>query len=340
MGVTATAPGKLFLLGKYAVLHGAPALLAAMDARCRVSLAPADSWRLTARPLGLTDLALADDGGPPKSATEDLRRASAVFDAVRRTVMRDHDLPPLSVTIDTRAFFQGAHKLGLGASAAVAVAVIAAMHRLLGYPEDNAAVADAATRAHRMAQGGEGSGADVATSVYGGIVEFVAGQPVQPRDWPAGLHARPVITGDGADTRELVAAVRHLAVIDPAGHDTAMSRLADIADRGRMATVRSDIPALLGACRASLGALAALGAAAGAGIVTARHRALADAVAGTGAVFKTTGAGGGDMGLILSSSRAMLDAATRAAESLGHVCPALAFGVPGVAVTDVSGTVR
>ncbi len=340
MGVTATAPGKLFLLGEYAVLHGAPALLAAMDARCRVWLEPADSWRLTARPLGLADLALADDGGPPKSATEDLRRALAVFDAVRRTVTHDHELPPLSVTIDTRAFFRGDHKLGLGASAAVAVTLTAAMHRLLGYPEDHAAIADAATRAHRMAQGGEGSGADVATSVYGGIVEFVAGQPVRPRDWPPGLHARPVITGDGADTRELVAAVRHLAVIDPAGHDTAMSRLADIADRGRTATVRSDIPALLDACRAGLDALTALGTAAGAGIVTVRHRALADAMAGTGAVFKTTGAGGGDLGLILAPSQAALDAATRAAESLGHGCPALEFGAGGVVATDVSGAVR
>lgn len=340
MGVTATAPGKLFLLGEYAVLHGAPALLAAMDARCRVTLEPADCWHVTARPLGLSELTLADDGAIPAEASDDVRRALTVFDAVRRTVTAETELPPLRVTIDTSDFFRHGSKLGLGASAAVAVALTAALHRLLGRPDDPTTVCQTATAAHRRAQGGEGSGADVATAAHGGIVEFAAGQPVQPRAWPAGLHARPVMTGNGADTRELVAAVRRLAVTDPAGHATAIGRLAALADRGRMALVQSDIPEFLAVCRASLEALATLGATAGADIVTAPHRTLAAVVAETGAVFKTTGAGGGDLGLILAASPSVMEAARRAAEALGHACPPLAFGASGVAVTDVSATVR
>ncbi|MDT0635785.1 hypothetical protein [Spectribacter hydrogenoxidans] len=340
MGVTATAPGKLFLLGEYAVLHGAPALLAAMDARCRINLEPADCWRVTARPLGLSELILADDGAIPAEASDDVRRALTVFDAVRRTVATESELRPLQVTIDTTAFFRGGHKLGLGASAAVAVALTAGLHRLLGHPDDPATVCNTATAAHRLAQGGEGSGADVATATHGGIVEFAAGRPAQPRAWPAGLHARPVMTGNGADTRELVAAVRRLATTDPTGHAAAIRRLADLADQGRAAVIRSDIPGLLTACRASLEALATLGVAAGADIVTAQHRALAAAVAETGAVFKTTGAGGGDLGLILAASPSVMEAARRAAEALGHTCPPLAFGAGGVAVTDVSATVR
>lgn len=340
MGVTATAPGKLFLLGEYAVLHGAPALLAAVNARCRVTLEPADCWRLTARPLGLSELALADDGGMPVEASDDIRRALTVFDAVRRTIAAETELPTLRVTIDTSDFFQRGDKLGLGASAAVAVALTAALHRLLGRPDDPATVCHTATAAHRLAQGGEGSGADVAAAAHGGIVEFAAGQPVQPRAWPTGLHARPVITGNGADTRELVAAVRRLAVTDPAGHAAAIGRLVELADRGRMALIQPDIPEFLAVCQASLEVLATLGAAAGVDIVTAPHRALAAAAAETGAVFKTTGAGGGDLGLILAASPSVLEAASRAAETLGHACPPLVFGASGVAVTDVSATVR
>ena len=50
-GVTASAPGKLVLAGEYAVLAGAPAIVAAMDRRvvCRVAVAERGHWQFLSR---------------------------------------------------------------------------------------------------------------------------------------------------------------------------------------------------------------------------------------------------------------------------------------------------
>ena len=50
MRVKVSAPGKMVLLGEYAVLVGAPAAVTAVNRRARVELAPSASnhWRLIA----------------------------------------------------------------------------------------------------------------------------------------------------------------------------------------------------------------------------------------------------------------------------------------------------
>ncbi len=42
MAVFAEAPGKLVILGEYAVLTGAPALVLAIDRYCRAEIAPSE----------------------------------------------------------------------------------------------------------------------------------------------------------------------------------------------------------------------------------------------------------------------------------------------------------
>ena len=65
-------------------------------------------------------------------------------------------------------------KLGLGSSAAAAAVAVGATLLAGGHdPEAEPAVSFAmADRAHRDAQGGRGSGADVAAAVYGGIIAY------------------------------------------------------------------------------------------------------------------------------------------------------------------------
>ena len=86
--IVTSAPGKLFLLGEYAVLEGAPALLTAVDARVRVRIEPAEAgrWRLDAPDLGIGSLTLGADGTLPAGLDAGTRRNLRVFDAVRATV--------------------------------------------------------------------------------------------------------------------------------------------------------------------------------------------------------------------------------------------------------------
>lgn len=333
MGLTvnASAAGKLFILGEYAVLHGAPALVAAVNVRARIRATPARAWRLDAPQLGIHGYRLAGDGGLPGDCRPARRQALAVFDAARHLAAREGVLPPLDIVIDTAAFFGAGGKLGLGASAAVAAALIGLFNAINHHSHTRKQLGRQAIAAHRLAQNGEGSGADVAAALLGGLVGYRLDQP-RRHAWPAGLHARAVVTGNGADTRKLVAAVRRLQTRDPTTHGRCIERLCGLAETGYAAMSENNPAALLAAADGYFDALAALGRAARADIVTAAHHELRDLAAQQGCVFKPTGAGGGDLGLLLSDAPRTLEDCDRALAAAGHRCLPLRFGALGLRV--------
>lgn len=312
------APGKLFLLGEYAVLEGASVLVAAVDRRARVRLAPAAEWSLTTLP----DL---EGAGMARSA---------VFDAVRRTLAAHCELAPHAVTVDTRAFFGPGGKLGLGASAAVAAALTKAFAAAGGLRAGPAALCALAIAAHREAQGGTGSGADVAAAMHGGVVAFAAGRDAHPLPWPQDLHVAAVVTGGGADTRDLVGTVRRLRETDPARYDRHIGRLGRLAETGRDAFAAGDAAAFVAAAGDYRKALSVLGNAAGAAILLPAHARLAALASEAGAAFKPSGAGGGDLGLVLADSAPALERACAAIRSAGFAVPALRFGAAGARPAD------
>lgn len=307
--VAFSAPGKLFLLGEYAVLEDAPALLAAVDRRATVRMRASDAWHLRTRP------ALSD---------------TTVFKAVRNATAARCELPPQDVVIDTRDFFGPAGKLGLGASAAVAAALTGALTEAGGLRPGRAELCNLAMAAHREAQDGTGSGADVATAVHGGVLAFTAGKMPEPLDWLPGLHAAAVITGDGADTRHLVRAVQTFERTEPVRYRSLMQSLAAFAEAGRDAWTAGDSVKFLRITEAYREALTVLGVAAGADIVLPAHQRLTMLAADAGAVFKPSGAGGGDIGLLLADSASALNRARTAVAGAGFEMPELDFGAEGL----------
>jgi phosphomevalonate kinase len=339
--ILTSAPGKLFLLGEYAVLEGAPALLTAVDARVRVRVEPADAptWRLEAADLGIRGLALGADGTLPTGPDAGTRDSLRVFDAVRAAVAELADRrggirpggilhPALAVSIDSGALRAGGHKLGLGSSAAVAVALTAALARAAGLELDRGAVFVLANAAHRAAQGGAGSGGDVAASTYGGLLRYTKDTPPMPLAWPAGLTMLVVVTGTGSSTTDLVGRVGDYAARDRAGYRADLDRLIALAECAPAAVRSADL--FLELASDYFDALCRLDAHAHAGIVTDRHRQLRELAAQHSAVFKTSGAGGGDVGLAFSHSGApALELAAALAAAGADVVP-LGFGTAGL----------
>ncbi len=285
----ARAPGKLVLSGAYAVLEGAPCLVAAVD---RYAVADA------ARPAPFVPdevRAAIDAGAIPRAPW---------FDA---TALRDH------------APDGSSRKLGLGSSAAILAASLGAV---LGdrVPEEHAlraAVFPVALAAHRKAQGG-GSGVDVAASVFGGVLlanvaptgNLTVAQHLLPAGTVVEVFASPV----AAVTRELLARVRSLAALSPARHRACL----DAAAAGARAAVEArSIAALVLAISAQTDALASLGEAAGAPIVTEEVSALRAPATAEGGTFAPSGAGGGDIAIFVG----------RAASSAGFRAAAMARGL-------------
>ncbi len=143
MTVVASAPGKIVLSGEYAVLDGVPAISMAVGRRAVVTLANSSS--------GECNLS-----APGFAGADKYRILDAVCDGVR---------PEKNIKLDSRAFSDGGNKTGIGSSAALTVALVASLNE----SED---VLSEALLAHRAAQGGAGSGVDVATAVRGGLIEF------------------------------------------------------------------------------------------------------------------------------------------------------------------------
>ncbi|TFD32241.1 mevalonate kinase family protein [Cryobacterium cryoconiti] len=307
--IRASAPGKLFLLGEYAVLEGAPALLTAVDRRVEVTIdeSRTGAWQVSAPNLGIRDLTLATDGALPAGLTDQQRAHLRVFDEVRATVQAaalptaarwSLTVPPLTISIDSSALSRGGHKLGLGSSAATAVALTAALARAWALSLDQGELFRLAHAAHRSAQNGAGSGGDVAASVHGGLIRYTPGAAIVPLRWPEELRISAVVTGEGSLTTRLVGRVADYAAENPAGHRADLDRLARLAGQAEAALAE---PAdFLRLASDYFSALCELDEHARAGIVSARHRELHALARREGGVFKTSGAGGGDVGLAFS----------------------------------------
>lgn len=331
--VQASAPGKLFLLGEYAVLDGAPALLTAVDRRVSVSITDSVDahWHVRTPGLGTGETVLGRHGELPAGLDAQARERLRVFDAVRTLVPSE---APLSISIDSTAFFatdNNLNKLGVGSSAAVATALTAALLAADGSAPDPEQIRVLATEAHRAAQGGTGSGGDVAASSHGGLIGYTQDSTPTPLSWPEELTIMAVLTGTGSSTTDLVATVAEFAKREGSRYREDIDRLADLA---RRAEVALRLPqAFLDLADDYFDALVALDEHSGAGIVSNYHRRLHSLAAGFGGVFKTSGAGGGDVGLAFVPTGAAVGKLGAAFAQAGAQAVPLTFGGRGVEVT-------
>jgi phosphomevalonate kinase len=293
------APGKMVLCGAYAVLEGAPAIAVAVSRG-----AYADSSRAALTPT-------------PEVAA-----------ALERT----HEGPFVAPHTDASGMFVGARKLGLGASAAILVASLAARVADAGADLSNPVVRDAlfirAREAHAEAQGG-GSGVDVAASVYGGTLRYVMGQRVRHVALPAGLGIHVFACGTSARTSELRSEVDRLAKVNPALHRACIGDLCAIARDAEVAIERGDAGALIDALRRTARGLARLGTAAQVGIVPPGFDLLEEIAAREDASFSVSGAGGGDVAVYVGPS-APSAAFLEAAHALGLFSLSLTLDTKGV----------
>jgi phosphomevalonate kinase len=297
----ARAPGKLVLSGAYSVLERAPALVAAVD----------------------------------RYVVADTARAAEIVTAeVAEAVKRG--LIPRAIGFDANALREpladgSSRKLGLGSSAAILVATLAAFD--LTSEDLRDALFLNALDIHRTAQGG-GSGLDVAASCFGGVLRFQLGAPTssghptirtEPHRLPDAVFETWACP-QSAGTSGMLARVRQLAAADPAEYAACIEPAKDAAAR---AAAARDGTALLTALVDQRNALARLGAAADIPIMTAEIAELHALALGEGACFYPSGAGGGDIALY-AGERASSRAFRARAGALGLARLELCIGAPGV----------
>jgi phosphomevalonate kinase len=305
-----SAPGKLMISGEYAVLDGAEAIVASVDRRAVVRVCD----RSEATTL------------PPE--------AQASFEFAQRLL----GPAPVVLSLDVATLRSGDKKLGLGSSAAAAVAAAGAVFAFHGHDLNEhttrEAVMNAALEGHRAVAPG-GSGADVAAAALGGFVRFRR-TPDQLQtenlSWPASLPIRVVWTRQEARTSTFVARVKQLAAADPGRYAAVMAVLRRAGDRVLVSAVAANDSALIHAIDAYGLAMAALGVAAGVDIVTDTLARIADAARALGGAAKPSGAGGGDVAIAILPDLRAVTHFELACRGLGTELLSLSLGTTGVRV--------
>lgn len=296
----ASAPGKIMLLGEYAVLEGGPALIAAANRRACGRWLSADSFS-RGQPHEPHAPREPHGAGPSNAESRHGRRgldsavkpSPVVASVFARARLLGYPFRG-DVAIDTTCFRDAAgEKLGLGSSSAAAVVTAA----LIVGRDEKTAILDLALGGHRGAFRGQGSGVDVAASVYGGVFS-TRSQPA-PRvplgGALPGLGLHVLFTGESASTAEFVRACRACGRF--ASHAETMTMLAE---EGIAAYAAKNAEAFLTAARAYGRAMASLGTDAGVPIVTEQIAAVMEAAEAAGGAAKPSGAGGGDIVVLWS----------------------------------------
>ncbi len=165
---TISAPGKLFLSGEYAVLWGGEARVLGTAPRAHALVRRREDRRVEVVLQGGRLLGDATPAGVRWSApvTADFHFVATAIDLAYR--LSGVEGPGFSVAFEPSPLVHG-HKLGLGSSARATVLAVEASRAALEASWDTLKLA---LLAHADAQGGKGSGGDVAASVAGGVVRY------------------------------------------------------------------------------------------------------------------------------------------------------------------------
>jgi phosphomevalonate kinase len=302
MRVCASAPGKLVLLGEYAVLDGAPALVMACAPRAVAAIGGAATARCRLTAVMRETEAREFAPGEPTG--------SALVDAVLAELKPRLPWHAWTAHIDSAGFFRGAAKLGLGSSAAALVAFAGAARAAAGEP--GPPDLGALIRAHRQFQGGSGSGIDVAAALAGGTVRFAllpdgAAESVSVR-LPEGVGFACVFAGGSASTPGLVGKYRQWMASGSVRTAELRQRMFDVANGGCVAADQRDGAAFVAAIDDYGRCLADLGHEIGADLVTATHVRIGRLAGEFGLAYKVSGAGGGDVGIACGLDSAALRA--------------------------------
>lgn len=306
-----TVPGKLVLLGEYAVLApGEPGIVLAVWPGLTVTWTAGEATTVAAPDLGVEPLPVAD-------AAEALPFVWSAWQVLHEVYGKR--VPAGSLVIEGQFALDG-QKLGLGGSAAACVGAVAAWLQAMGEPARPEDVYRLAAVAHHRRQQ-NGSGIDVAAAAFGGLGCYrspgpewlgrlsgraILTEPLPVPVWtpltlPDGLSLSVGFTGASAATAPAVSAV--LGWADSRPHDwrtflEASRHAVTVAMDGLHAGLISQV---LGAVRIARRNLQALGQSVALDIETSELAKLAEAAEALGGSGKLSGAGGGDCGIALTA---------------------------------------
>jgi phosphomevalonate kinase len=297
--VTASSPGKVILSGEYAVLDKAPAICMAVNCRAEVIIEKCNNGISRVESSGYHSKKGEFESLEKGILWRDDLESFAVIDAVWQVI--DNYMPiDQNISLNTISFVDEHcnKKLGLGSSAAIIVALIAAVKKC----DDPEKIKILAHQAHKKLQGGLGSGVDIATCLFGGLLKFqIENFTTKSLSWPDGLYFRLIWTGSSASTKDKL--TRFIG-----GGDKSSRR--DLVGASKIMATHwqsGDAEKILAGYENYCESLYDFSCDYNLGIFKMGHEALFHEAKKKNLIYKPCGAGGGDIGILLGLNREKLD---------------------------------
>ena len=290
-----TAAGKVILLGEHAAVYGKHALALPIPGAVTAMVRESKSLKLEV---------------PDWRLSREISRDGSGVDAAVRRILEHLHVRQRSFTIRVRSALPRA--MGLGSSAAFAVAIVRAFDRLLGLSLDDERINEIAFDCEKLAHGNP-SGVDNTLATFARPMLFCRGESFRVEKLD--LERRPpIVIACGHEpgvTHEQVAGVRARFEAQPAAYAAIFDQIDGLSIAGAKALVAGDyaeLGQLMNICQGLLNAL---------GVSTPELERMVDIARQAGAAgAKLTGAGGG--GSIVAACPGVEQAVVTALRSAGY----------------------
>lgn len=324
------------IAGEYAVLEKRHTLVAmAVDRFVYATIHPGDEQRLELENLDLHNVSWGFHKGKVVFGSKD-KRLHFVHQAMEVTLcyLREQEINvrPFSLSVRSELDDASGVKYGLGSSAAVTTSVVAAiLHAHLQEAPAKDLLFRLAVVAHVRTQG-TGSGADIAASVYGGMIEYTSPQAdwllaadedansiteLIASDWPyasvkevnipENIHIYVGWTGTPASTVRLVDKILLLKKNCPQALDSFLASSEASVQLFLRGMHAGDVQLVFQGIEKNRQTLARLGEDAQVPVETPLLRRLSEVAQRCGGAGKLSGAGGGDCGIAFLASTSEKD---------------------------------
>jgi len=308
MRVKRTAPGKVFLSGEYLALEEGSAIILSTKQRSKISIEDHN------KPYNLF-YSSALDQSFPFSVNDNfeinwIENDPQDFGLFISLAISELKIKPSKalISIDTSEFYSSGKKIGLGSSASIASAIINALDEYFNLQLSESMIIQKALNLHNHSQDNIGSGLDVISCCANSVViecnlEMANKHQWKNLKWPEDLYIKGVITSDQASTKVMIEKYNHGKVSNQIFFNKFYAETSHLINQISTAWDTQDSEEILELMQEYNNFIKQLNEKFYLGIFTDDHKQLLDFANKIGIFYKPSGAGAGDLGLVITNSK-------------------------------------
>ena len=311
MRVKRTAPGKVFLSGEYLALEGGSAIILSTKQRSRVSIEDHK------KPYNLFYSSALDqyfefsvNDHFEVDWVENDPQSFGLFISLAICELKIKPSKAL-ISIDTNEFYSSGKKIGLGSSASIAAAIINVLDEYFNLQLSESEKIQKAVNIHALSQDNFGSGLDVITSCAdSGVVECNLKMANEHKwrslKWPSDLYIKGVITSDQSSTKMMIEKYNRGKDSNQIFFNKLYSEINHLLNQISTAWDTQNSATIIELMQTYNTFINQLNEKFNLGIFTDEHKRLIELARSADIFYKPSGAGGGDLGLVITNSEKKL----------------------------------